>query len=151
MEAEALTGADDLGSRVLWRAIRAEVLARLGQFPAATALADEAVSLLPTGRAKPPARRGQSPAATRLAEEQEAAPVAATSYLAAECLVATGEVALLAGALDEAEDRLRRALRFYEDRRMVPLAAQARVLLTRLATQRRTQAEQPTGAKVKVP
>jgi predicted ATPase/DNA-binding SARP family transcriptional activator len=150
-EAEALTGADDLGSRVLWRAIRAEVLARLGQFPAATALADEAVSLLPTGRAKPPARRGQSPAATRLAEEQEAAPVAATSYLAAECLVATGEVALLAGALDEAEDRLRRALRFYEDRRMVPLAAQARVLLTRLATQRRTQAEQPTGAKVKVP
>jgi predicted ATPase/DNA-binding SARP family transcriptional activator len=155
-EAEALTGADDLGSQTWWRAIRARVLARLGQFPAATRLADEAVSLLPVGRAKPSARRGQSPAATRRAEEEEAAPVLATSYpatsyLAAECLVATGEVSLLAGAFDEAEERLRRALQFYEDRRTVPLAAQARALLTRLATQRRTQAEQPTEAKVKVP
>ena len=65
--------------------------------------------------------------------------------------MATAEVALLAGAFDEAEDRLRRALRFYEDRRMVPGAAQARALLTRLARQRRTQAEQPTAANAKIP
>jgi predicted ATPase/DNA-binding SARP family transcriptional activator len=145
-EAGALTGADDLGSQARWRAVRARVLARLGQFPAATRLADEAVAFLPAGRAKPSARRGQSPAATRLAEEEEAAPVPATSYLMAECLVATGEVALLAGALDEAEERLRRALQFYQDRRMVPLAAQAGALLARLTTQRRSRAGQRTGA-----
>jgi hypothetical protein len=60
-------------------------------------------------------------------------------------------VALLAGAFDEAEDKLRRALRFYEDRRMVTLAAQARALLASLATQRRTQAEQPTTVNAKIP
>jgi tetratricopeptide (TPR) repeat protein len=147
-EAEALAGPDDLDAQARWRAIRAQVLARRGQFPAATRLADEAVTLLPARKAKPPTRRGQSPAATRLAEEEEAAPAPATSYLAAECLVATGEVALLAGALDEAEERLRRALQFYEDRRMVPLAAQAGALLTSLARQRRTQAGQPTAAKI---
>jgi len=128
-EAEALAGADDLEARARWRAIRAKVLARRGQFPAATALAGEAVALLPAGRAEAPA----------------------ASYLAAGCLVATGEVALLARAFDEAEDRLGRALRFYEDRRMVPLAAQARALLTRLAMQRRAQAEQPATANAKAP
>ena len=48
----------------------------------------------------------------------------------------------LAGALDEAEDSLRRALQFYEDRRMVPLAEQARALLASLTAQRRTRTQQ---------
>ena len=128
-EAEALAGPDDLEAQARWRAIRAQVLARHGQFSAAAALAGEAVALLPAGRAKAPA----------------------VSYLAAGCLVATGEVALLAGAFDEAEDRLDRALRFYENRRMVPLAAQVRALLARLATQRRTQALQPAAVNAKAP
>jgi hypothetical protein len=47
----------------------------------------------------------------------------------------------LAGALDQAEATLRQALQFYEDRRMVPLAAQARALLASLATQRHAPAQ----------
>ena len=54
----------------------------------------------------------------------------------AEFLVAKAEVSQLAGALDEAEDSLRRALRFYDDRQMVLLAERTRALLASLATQR---------------
>ena len=41
----------------------------------------------------------------------------------------------LAGALDQAEDSLRRALQFYQDRRMVLLAERTRALLASLTRQ----------------
>jgi len=56
----------------------------------------------------------------------------------AEMLVAKAEVSQLAGALDEAEDSLRQALRFYDDRQMVLLAERTRALLAGLAAQRHT-------------
>ena len=59
----------------------------------------------------------------------------------AEFLVAQAEVHRLAGALDQAEASLRRALQFYEDRRIVPLAAQARTLLASLTMQRHAPAQ----------
>ena len=59
----------------------------------------------------------------------------------AEFLVAQAEVHRLAGALDQAEASLRQALQFYEDRRMVPLAARARTLLASLAMQRHPPAQ----------
>ena len=104
-EAEALTGADDLDAQARWRATRAKLLARRGQFPAATRLAEEAVALIPA-RSGAPQR--------------------------AEFLVAKAEVSRLAGALDQAEDSLRQALQFYEDRRMVQLAERTRALLASL-------------------
>jgi len=55
--------------------------------------------------------------------------------------VAQAEVYRLAGALDQAEASLRQALQFYEDRRIVPLAAQARTLLASLAIQRHLPAQ----------
>jgi predicted ATPase/DNA-binding SARP family transcriptional activator len=104
-EAEALTGTDDFDAQARWRATRAKLLARRGQFRAAARLAQKAVALIP---------------ATADAPER------------AEFLVAKAEVSRLAGALDQAEDSLRQALQFYEDRRMVLLAEQARALLTSL-------------------
>ena len=108
-EAETLAGADDYEAQGRWRATRAKLLARRGQFPAAARLADEAVTL-----------------ATAMHESPQWA----------EFLVAQTEVHRLAGALDQAEATLRQALQFYEDRRIVPLAAQARALLASLAMQR---------------
>ena len=108
-EAETLAGADDYEAQGRWRATRAKLLARRGQFPAAARLADEAVTL-----------------ATAMHESPQWA----------EFLVAQAEVHRLAGALDQAEATLRQALQFYEDRRIVPLAAQARALLASLAMQR---------------
>jgi predicted ATPase len=113
-EAEALAGADDVEAQGRWRATRAKLLARRGQFPAAAQLAEEAVTLFP---------------ATHDSPER------------AEFLVAQAEVHRLAGALDQAEASLLRALQFYQDRRMVPLAAQARALLASLATQRHVRAQ----------
>src|SRR5207248_9509252 len=111
-EAEALAGPDDYDAQARWRATRAKLLARRSQFDAATTLAGEAVALVP---------------------EPSDAPERA------EFLVAPAEVARLAGALGEAEASLRRALRFYQDRRMVVLAERARVLLASLATPSRTR------------
>ena len=107
-EAEALAGADDYEAQGRWRATRAKVLARRGQFPAATRLADEAVTLAPAMHDSPEW---------------------------AEFVVAQAEVHRLAGALDQAAASLRQALQFYEDRRIVPLAAQARDLLASLTRQ----------------
>jgi tetratricopeptide (TPR) repeat protein len=107
-EAEAVTGADDCGAQAQWRATRAKLLARAGQFPAAARLAQEAVALIPA----------RSDAAER-----------------AEFLVAQAEVLQLAGALDEAEASLRQALQFYERRRMVALAERTRAALASLADQ----------------
>jgi hypothetical protein len=104
-EAEALAAGDDLDAQVRWRATRAKLLARRGQFPAARRLAAEAVAL-----------------------------VAPTSWavLQAETLMAKAEVNRLAGAPGLAEASLREALRIYEDRRAVPLAEQARAALASL-------------------
>ena len=107
--------ADDPDAQGRWRATRAKLLARRGQFRAAARLAEEAVTLVP---------------ATCDTPER------------AEFLVAQAEVSRLAGALDQAEGSLRRALQFCENRRMMPLAEQARALLASLAAQTRTQAGQ---------
>ncbi len=114
-EAEAFAGADDFEAQARWRATRAKLLARAGQFPAAARLADEAVMLVPAASDDP---------------------------VRAEFLVAKAEVSRLAGAPGEAEASLRRALQCYEDRRMVLLAGQARALLASLDAQSPTQAEQ---------
>jgi predicted ATPase/DNA-binding SARP family transcriptional activator len=114
-EGEAFAGADDFDAQGRWRATRAKLLARRGQFSAAARLAEDAVALVP---------------ATCDAPER------------AEFLVAQAEVARLAGALDQAEAGLRRALQFYEERRMVALAERTRVLLASLTAQSRTPAEQ---------
>jgi predicted ATPase/DNA-binding SARP family transcriptional activator len=110
-EAEAL-GVADYDAEARWRATRAKVLARAGNFPAATRLAEEAVALIPA-TADWPQR--------------------------AEFLVAKAEVSQLAGALDEAEDSLRRALRFYDGRQMVLLAERTRALLASLTAQRHAE------------
>jgi predicted ATPase/DNA-binding SARP family transcriptional activator len=114
-EAEALGGLDDYEVQGRWRATKAKLLARRGEFPAATRLAEEAVALVPAA-IDPPER--------------------------AEFLLARAEVSRLHGALDEAEACARRALQFYEDRQMVPLAERARALIDSLATQCRTPAGQ---------
>jgi hypothetical protein len=56
-------------------------------------------------------------------------PVTADWPQRAEFLVAKAEVSRLAGALNQAEDSLRRALRFYDDRRMLLLAERTRAML----------------------
>jgi predicted ATPase/DNA-binding SARP family transcriptional activator len=114
-EAEALAGLDDYEVQGRWRATRAKLLARRGEFPAATRLADEAVTLIPA-TVDPPER--------------------------AEFLLARAEVSRWHGAPDEAEACARRALRFYEDRQMAPLAERARALIDSLAAQDRTPVEQ---------
>jgi predicted ATPase/DNA-binding SARP family transcriptional activator len=112
-EAEAFAGADDWEAQARWRATRAKLLARTGQFSAAARLADEAVTLVP---------------------------IALDARARAESLVAKAEVSRLAGAPGEAEASLRWALQFYDDRQMVSLAEQARALLASLAAQSRTRA-----------
>ena len=54
----------------------------------------------------------------------------------AEYLVAQAEVSQLAGALDQAEASLRKALQIYENRRITPLTGQTRALLASLTGQR---------------
>ena len=104
-EAKALATADDVDTRVRCCAIEAKLLARQGQFGAARRLADQAVAL-----------------------------ISESSYagLLAQTLVASAEVSRLAGAPEEAEASLRRALRIYEDRRAVALAEQTRAALASL-------------------
>jgi len=55
----------------------------------------------------------------------------------AEFLLAWAEVCRLHGHFDEADACARRALQFYEDRQMVPLAERARGLIDSHATQDR--------------
>jgi tetratricopeptide (TPR) repeat protein len=114
-EAEALAGLDDYEVQGRWRATRAKLLARRGQFPAATQLAEQAVTLVPV-TVDPPER--------------------------AEFLLARAEVYRLHGEFDDAEACARRALQFYEDRQMALLAEQARALIDSLATQCRIPAGQ---------
>ena len=104
-EAEAAATPDDFDAQAWWRATRAKLLARRGQFPAAHRLAAEATAL-----------------------------VSETSYahLQAQTLMAKAEVNRLAGARDQAEASLRAALRIYEDRHAAALAGQATAALASL-------------------
>jgi tetratricopeptide (TPR) repeat protein len=108
-EAEELAGADDFDAQGRWRATRAKLLARRGQHPAAARLAEDAVACIPAAGGAPER---------------------------AEFLVAQAEVWQLAGAPGKAEASLRRALQFYQHRRIVPLAERARAALASLADQR---------------
>ena len=101
-EAQAAAAPDDIDPHAKWRATRAKLLARRGEFSAARRLVDEAQALLP-----PTAR----------------------SVSKAETLVAEAEVNRLAGAPDQAAACLRAALRIYEDRRATFLAEQVRAAL----------------------
>jgi len=107
-EAQAAAAPDDIDAQSRWRAIRAQVLARRGRFPAALGLADEAVTL-----------------------------ISSTSYAVnhAETLMAQAEVNRLAGRRDQAEASLIAALRIYQDRHAVPLAEQAQAALASLTGQ----------------
>ena len=109
-EAEVLSSADDVAAEVRWRAVRAKVLARRGQFAAARQLAGEAQAL--------------------------AAPILGVTHQA-EALIAKAEVARLAGASEEAAGSLRQALRIYEDRRASALADRTRAALASLTPDRR--------------
>jgi ATP/maltotriose-dependent transcriptional regulator MalT len=104
-EAQAAASPDDIDSQARWRATRAKLLARRGQFPAARRLVSEAAAL-----------------------------VSPTSWavLKAQVLVAKAEVNRLAGARDQAAASLRAALRIYQDRHAAPLADQARASLASL-------------------
>jgi ATP/maltotriose-dependent transcriptional regulator MalT len=102
----------DIDAQARWRTIRAKLLARRGQFPAAQRLADEAEVL-----------------------------ISSTSWeaLKAGVLMAKAEVSQLAGARGQAEACLRAALRIYEDQRAEPLADQARTVLASLTGQPRSE------------
>ncbi|MGZ4556374.1 MAG: hypothetical protein ACXVXZ_11640 [Mycobacteriaceae bacterium] len=104
--AQAAASPGDIDSQARWRATRAKLLARRGQFPAARRLANEA-----------------------------AAVVSPTSWavLKAQVLVAKAEVNRFAGAPDQAAASLRAALRIYQDRHATPLADQAKAALASLA------------------
>jgi len=85
-------------------------------------------------RAKLLARRGQFPAAGRLLAEAEALITPASSALSkAEVLMAKAEVDRLAGAPGPAAASLHAALRIYEDRRAPQLAAQVKAALATIA------------------
>ena len=107
-DAEGLAGAGDVISQAQWRATRAKLLARRGEFGAAARLADEALAQIPATSVDP---------------------------LLGEVLIAKAEVLRLAGAPGDAEPSLRRALQLFEDRRMTPLAERTRALLASLADQ----------------
>jgi MalT-like TPR region len=104
-EAQAAAPPGDIDAQTRWRAARAKVLARRGQFPAARTLLDEATAL-----------------------------VSPTSWavLQAQTLMASAEVDRLAGAPEQAATRLRAALRIYQDLHATALAEQATTALASL-------------------
>jgi predicted ATPase/DNA-binding SARP family transcriptional activator len=110
-ETQAVAVPDDIEAQARWRATRAKLLARRGQFPAAARLAEEAEALV-------------SPTSWAVVQ--------------AEMLAAKAEVSRLAGAPEEAEASLHKALRIYEERPAVPQAKQTRALLASLSAQPRT-------------
>ena len=104
-EAQAAAAPADIDAQARWRAARAKVLARAGQFPAAQTLLDEAAALV-------------SPTCW--------------AALQAEILLARAEVDRLAGAPERAAASLRAALRIYQDRHATPPADQAAAALASL-------------------
>jgi ATP/maltotriose-dependent transcriptional regulator MalT len=109
-QAEAISSGPDRDAQTRWRAVRAKVLARRGQFAVARQLADEATAI--------------------------AAPSFST-LLQAYALEAQAEVSRLAGAPEQAADSLRTALRLYEQRRASALTDRARTALASLSSGRR--------------
>jgi tetratricopeptide (TPR) repeat protein len=107
-EARAAAVPDDADAQARWRATRAKLLARRGQFSPARRLVGEAVAL-----------------------------ASATSYtlLQAETLVAKAEVSRLAGAHSQALTSLRAALRIYEDRHTIALSEQTKIAIACLTDQ----------------
>ncbi len=97
--AEALSTGDDITSQVLWRQVRARLLAHGGDAAEAERLALEAVSL---------------------AEETD------MLNWHANALADLGEVYLLLGRAEEARDRLERALELYEQKGNLVAAEKAR-------------------------
>jgi class 3 adenylate cyclase len=104
-EAQAAASPGDIDAQARWRATRAKLLARRGQFAAAHQLADQAEAL-----------------------------VSPTSWavLKAEMLLAKAEMSRLAGAPDQAAASLRAALRIYQDRGAALLADRTRAALASL-------------------
>jgi class 3 adenylate cyclase/tetratricopeptide (TPR) repeat protein len=104
-EVQAAAAPGDIDAQARWRAVRAKVLARAAQFPAARALLDEAAAM-----------------------------VSPTSWAAlqAETLLARAEVDRLAGAPEQAEASLRAALRISQDRHATVLSDQAAAVLASL-------------------
>jgi tetratricopeptide (TPR) repeat protein len=105
-QAKTAAGISDQEVQTRWRATRAKMLARQGQHAAARQLITEAVALV----------AGSSQAS-----------------LLAETLVASAEVSRLAGSHAEAAASLRQALRIYQDRGAIPLAARTQDALASLA------------------
>jgi tetratricopeptide (TPR) repeat protein len=101
-EAQAAAAPGDIDAQARWRAPRAQVLARGGQYPAARALLDEAAALV-------------SPTSWQM--------------LKAEILMARAEVEGLAGEHEQAEASLRAALRIYRGRHATALASRAAAAL----------------------
>jgi predicted ATPase len=104
-EAEAAAAHDDIDAQARWRAARAKLLARRGEFPTAQRLADEAEAL-----------------------------VSPTSWAAvkARMLMDKAEVNKLAGAPEHAAASLRAAVRIYQDHHAAPLADRAKAALASL-------------------
>jgi class 3 adenylate cyclase/tetratricopeptide (TPR) repeat protein len=104
-EVQAVAAPGDIDAQARWRSVRAKVLARGGQFPAARALLDEASAL-----------------------------VSQTSWAAlqAETLLARAEVDRLAGAPEQAEASLRAALRISQDRHAALLSDRTAAALASL-------------------
>jgi predicted ATPase/DNA-binding SARP family transcriptional activator len=109
-QAEAISSRPDRDVQTRWRAVRAKVLARRGQFPAARQLADQSLAIA-----------GSSSSTT----------------LQAYALEAQAEVSRLVGAPEEAAGHLRAALRLYEERRASALADRTRAALASLPAGRR--------------
>jgi class 3 adenylate cyclase/tetratricopeptide (TPR) repeat protein len=104
-EVQAAAAPGDIDAQARWRSVRAKVLARRGQVPAAQVLLDEAAAL-----------------------------VSPTSWAAlqAETLLARAEVARLAGDSGQAETSLHAALRISQDRHATILSDRAAAALASL-------------------
>ncbi len=104
-ETQAAAAPSDIDAQARWRSVRAKVLARSSQFPAARILLDEAAEL-----------------------------VSPTSWAAlqAETLLARAEVDRLAGAPEQAEASLGAALRISQDRHATLLSDRTAAALASL-------------------
>lgn len=121
-QAEALAAGDDFDAQARWRAARAKLLARRGDYPTALTLAEDAVALsAPTSWA----------------------------VLQAEMLMAKAEVNRLAGASAQAESSLREALRIYQDRHAAALASRAHAALADLTS--RQESAEPNNKSAHMP
>jgi tetratricopeptide (TPR) repeat protein len=121
-QAEALAAGDDFDAQARWRAARAKLLARRGDYPTALTLAEDAVALsAPTSWA----------------------------VLQAEMLMAKAEVNRLAGASAQAESSLREALRIYQYRHAAALASRAHAALADLTS--RQESAEPNNKSAHMP